>query len=56
MIKMLEMINSIPDSIGWTIVGFMACLCVIMFVKVGKTLVQMYHDHTETIQEEECAD
>ena len=33
---MLNFINSIPDSIGWALVGALAIICVIAYWKVGK--------------------
>lgn len=50
---MLEFVCSIPENIGWTLVGFVACLCVIMGIKVAKLLVQMWKDWHED-EEEEC--
>lgn len=49
---MLEMIYRIPDSIGWAIVGALAMLCVVMFVKLGKIFVQMWKDYHEDEAEE----
>lgn len=49
---MLEFICSIPESFGWALVGFAACLCVIMGIKVAKLLVQMWKEWHE--DEEEC--
>lgn len=49
---MLEFICSIPESIGWTLVGFVACLCVVMGVKLTKLFIQMWKDWHE--DEEEC--
>lgn len=50
MIKMLEMICAIPEEIGWAMVGFVACLCVVMAVKLGKVFIQMWRNR----HEEEC--
>lgn len=44
---MLEFICSIPEEIGWTIVGFVACLCLVMACKLGCIFVQMWKDHRE---------
>lgn len=44
---MLNLINSIPEQIGWTLVGFAACLCLVMAVKLGETFVQMWRDRHE---------
>jgi len=40
MIIMLEMICKIPEEIGWTMVGFAACLCCVMAIKLGKTVAR----------------
>ena len=37
---MLNFLCAIPEEIGWAIVGFVACLCVMMAVKVVKTIVR----------------
>jgi hypothetical protein len=39
---MLELINKIPDSVGWTMVGFTMCLCVVVAVKLAVELVKIY--------------
>ena len=53
---MLEFINSIPENIGWALVGFAICLCVMMMIKLGQTFVEMWRDwhEEETDEEEEC--
>ena len=48
---MLELINSIPESIGWAFVGFTTCLCMMMMIKLGKTLVEMWRDWHEEDEE-----
>jgi hypothetical protein len=53
MIKMLEMINAIPEEIGWALVGFIACLCCVMAVKLGKEFVEMWREYHEEEEEEE---
>ena len=35
---MLSMIYSIPENIGWVLVGFTGCLCLVMAIKVAKCL------------------
>lgn len=37
-IKMLEMIYTIPENVGWAIVGAMSALTVVMVVAVVKTI------------------
>jgi hypothetical protein len=48
---MLNFINSIPDSIGWAIVGSLMTLTAIMMVVLIKTLVQMWKDHHDEEEE-----
>jgi hypothetical protein len=50
---MLELINAIPDEIGWSLVGAAGTVCVIMAVKVGKIFVEMWRERRE-IEEEEA--
>ena len=35
---MLELINAIPENVGWTMVGFMMCVCVIGLIVLEKLL------------------
>ncbi len=44
---MLNLINSTPEEIGWTLVGFFACLVLVMAIKLGKIFVQMWKDWHE---------
>ena len=53
---MLEIINAIPDSVGWALVGATGMLCVVMWVKVIKILVQMYKDWKEDRNETEICE
>ena len=39
---MLELINKIPDSVGWTMVGFTMCLCVVIATKLIVEIVKIY--------------
>ena len=48
---MLELINAIPEEIGWTLVGAVGTLCAVMAVKVGKVFVEMWRERHE-IEEE----
>jgi hypothetical protein len=38
--KMLEMICTIPESIGWTMVGAVGMFCVVMLVKIGGVIIE----------------
>lgn len=44
---MLEFINSIPDSIGWMLVGIVGTVDVIMGFKVGKMIYEAVTDDDE---------
>ena len=44
---MMNFICAIPEEIGWAIVGFVACLCVMMAVKVAKTIVRAVRERKE---------
>lgn len=48
---MLNFINSIPDSIGWAIVGSLMTITAIMMVALIKTLIQMWKDHHDDEEE-----
>ena len=50
MIKMMEWICAIPDSIGWTLVGIAGTLCAVMMWKLGKLFVEMWREW----HEEDC--
>lgn len=55
---MLEFILSIPENIGWAMVGFTVCLCVIMLGKLAKIIVEMikdrFFDDDEGEEEQYC--
>jgi hypothetical protein len=38
--KMLEMICTIPESIGWTMVGAVGMFCAVMLVKIGGVIIE----------------
>lgn len=38
---MMNLINSVPDYIGWISVGVVGCLCAVMIEKVVRDLVLM---------------
>ena len=44
---MLELICAIPDSIGWTMVGFTEALCVMATFRLGKIFFEMWKDRHE---------
>lgn len=44
---MMNFICAIPEEIGWAIVGFVACLCVVMAVKLGKLIVRAVRERIE---------
>jgi hypothetical protein len=37
---MLEMICTIPESIGWTMVGAVGMFCAVMLVKIGGVIIE----------------
>jgi hypothetical protein len=55
MIKMFELICTIPESVGWVIVGAVGMLTAVVAFEVGKILVQMWKDYHEEESEEEVA-
>ena len=44
---MMNFLCAIPEEIGWAIVGFVACLCVMMAIKLGKLIVRAVREHIE---------
>ena len=52
MITMMNLINMIPDHIGWTLVGALGMACVFMLFLLGKTFVEMYKDWHEDLEQE----
>jgi hypothetical protein len=49
---MLEMICTIPENIGWMMVGAVGMLCAVMLVKLGAVIVDAIKSRLE--DEEEC--
>ena len=49
---MLELLCKIPENVGWALVGAVGMLCVVMAVKLGKILVEMWKDWNEEEIEE----
>ena len=50
--KMMNLICAIPENVGWVLVGATGILCVVMAVKLGKILVEMWKDWHEDEEEE----
>lgn len=44
---MLNFINTIPENIGWLMVGFLMALCAVGLVILGKMFVTMWREHKE---------
>lgn len=50
---MINFINMIPESVGWTLVGATGMACVFMAFKLGKIFVEMYKERHEDFEESE---
>ena len=50
---MMNFILSIPDNVGWMLVGALGMLCVVMAVKLGTIFVEMWRDWHEEEEEVE---
>lgn len=50
---LLEMICSIPDHIGWMLVGFFGCLCLEVVGLLIGTVVDMIRDRLTNYDDEE---
>ena len=48
---MLNFINSIPDSIGWAMVGSLMTITAIMMIALIKMFIQMWKDHHDEEEE-----
>lgn len=53
---MLNFINSIPSEIGWTLVGALGMLALVVFVGTIRTLVRAWQERHEENEEEELYD
>lgn len=51
----INLICSIPDSIGWAMVGFLGALALVMGIKVTKMLIQMWREWHEDEEEIEIS-
>lgn len=49
---MLEMINAIPENVGWAMVGFTACILCRQVITLGKCLYLMWKERREDYEEE----
>ena len=52
MIKMLELLCSIPNHIGWMLVGALGMACAVMGWKVGKLIYIAIKERLEDDEEE----
>ena len=51
---MMNFILSIPDNVGWALVGATGMLCGVMAIKLGKIFVEMWrewHEEEEEVEE-----
>lgn len=53
---MMNLINAIPENLGWAIVGATAMLCVVMIVKLGALIITAIKENKEAEAEEEWAE
>lgn len=49
---MLELINTIPNNVGWTMVGFLMAVCAFAFVVLVKMFVDMWRERKEVGEED----
>ena len=49
----MKMIELIPESVGWTIVGVLATICCLLIFQVGRTFIKMWKYHHEVNEEDE---
>ena len=50
---MMNLINAIPENLGWALVGATAMACVVMAVKIGKLIVVAIKENREADEYEE---
>ena len=43
----INFLCSIPDNIGYTLVGFLGALCLVMGIKLAKLFIQMWREWHE---------
>jgi hypothetical protein len=53
---MINLINAIPENLGWALVGATTMACVVMAVKLGKLIVVAIKENREAETEEEWAE
>lgn len=56
MIKMLQFILSIPECVGWMLVGFLVGVLGYVSYRIILVIVEMVRDHKETEMEDEMED
>lgn len=56
MIKMLQFILSIPDFVGWMLVGFLAGACANVLYHLVLAVIEMVRDYREEKIENEMED
>ena len=49
----MKMIELIPESVGWTIVGVLATICCLLIFQVARTFIKMWKYHHEAAEEDE---
>ena len=48
----INLLNTIPESIGWALVGFLSCALLIMAIKLGRVFVEMLKEWREDFVDE----
>ena len=49
---MINLINAIPENIGWTMIGFLSCALLVMIIKLGRVFIEMYKEWHEDLADE----
>lgn len=49
---MINLLNTIPEHIGWAMVGFLSCALLVMAIKLGRVFVEMYKEWCEDLEAE----
>jgi hypothetical protein len=53
---MMNLINAIPENLGWAPVGATAMACIVMAVKLGALIVTAIKENREAEAEEDWAE
>ena len=48
----INFLNDIPDETVCMALGFLSCLCIIMYIKLGKCFIEMWKEHLEDLEAE----